>query len=121
MLRGGGRLFVQEPLARGEFFELASPVDDETDIRAAAQAALDRAVAAGRLVERVRARGDVTMRLADFDAMRAMMVGVDPARAAAISTPTRRQLRDAFERLGRAVERRARVRRAGAVRLLAPA
>ena len=32
--------FAQEPLAEGEFFVLTCSVDDETEVRAAAQAAL---------------------------------------------------------------------------------
>jgi SAM-dependent methyltransferase len=101
VLRAGGVIYVQEPLAQGEFFELAKAVDDETDIRAAAQAALDRATAAGRLLERERRDVPVTMRLEDFEALRKMMVGVDPERADAIEAHEG-HLRDAFDRLGHA-------------------
>jgi SAM-dependent methyltransferase len=43
VLRPGGLLYVQEPLAEGPYFELVRAVDDETDVRAAAQAAIGRA------------------------------------------------------------------------------
>jgi ubiquinone/menaquinone biosynthesis C-methylase UbiE len=42
VLRPGGLVFVQEPLARGEQFEVLVPLDDETRVRHAAQAALGR-------------------------------------------------------------------------------
>jgi ubiquinone/menaquinone biosynthesis C-methylase UbiE len=120
VLRGGGVIYVQEPLAEGEFFELAKAVDDETAIRAAAQAALDRATAAGRLVERDRRDAPVTLRLADFEALRSMMVGVDPQRAAAIEDHET-QLRDAFGRLGRASGAGREFEAPVRVRVLAPA
>src|SRR6185369_5098060 len=47
VLRPGGLLYVQEPLAEGPYFELLRPVDDETAVRAAAEAALARAVRRG--------------------------------------------------------------------------
>ena len=40
-------MYVAEPLAEGEFFELTRMVDDETEVRAAAQAALAEASDAG--------------------------------------------------------------------------
>jgi SAM-dependent methyltransferase len=43
VLRPGGLLYVQEPLAEGPYFELVRAVDDETEVRAAAQAAIGRA------------------------------------------------------------------------------
>ena len=102
VLRHGGELHVQEPLAEGALFDLGRPVDDETQVRAAAQAALDRASASGgRLVETARREGVVELRLAGFDAWRAMMVGVDPTRAAGIDAQAQ-ALRETFERTGRA-------------------
>jgi len=101
VLRPGGVLYVQEPLAEGEFFELARPVDDETDIRAQAQAALDRATAGGRLVEHEAREVPMTMRLENFEALRAMMVGVDPERGAAVDAHEA-HLRERFAQLGRA-------------------
>ena len=45
MIRPGGAVYVAEPLAEGNFFELTRMVDDETEVRAAAQAALAKASA----------------------------------------------------------------------------
>jgi len=101
VLRAGGVLYVQEPLARGEFFELTTPVHDETGVRAAAQEALDRALAAGELAETASREETVAQRLADFDALHRMMVGVDPERAGAIEAHEH-SLRAAFERAGHA-------------------
>ena len=54
VLRPGGVVYVAEPLAEGEFFELTSLVEDEREVRAAAQHALARASLAG--LERAVAR-----------------------------------------------------------------
>jgi SAM-dependent methyltransferase len=43
VLRPGGMLYVQEPVADGPYFELLRPVDDETAVRAAARAAIESA------------------------------------------------------------------------------
>ncbi len=76
-----GPVLVIEPLAAGSFFETMRPVEDETDIRAAAQAALETAVASGRL-RLVRAgEYDDLRRFADLDGFLARVVSVDPARA----------------------------------------
>ncbi|MEM7652593.1 MAG: class I SAM-dependent methyltransferase [Pseudomonadota bacterium] len=46
-LRTGGTLYVAEPLAEGPSFELMQPIEDETEIRADARAALEQ-LKAGR-------------------------------------------------------------------------
>jgi SAM-dependent methyltransferase len=100
VLRPSGMLYIQEPLAEGEFFELTRAVDDETGVRAAAQAALDRAGAEGGcLVETARREDTVAIRLAGFEALRRLMVGVDPGRAPVIAA-SEQSLQEAFGRLG---------------------
>jgi ubiquinone/menaquinone biosynthesis C-methylase UbiE len=99
VLRPGGVLYVQEPLAEGSFFELMRAVEDETNVRAAAQEALRRALE-GRLVERASREAVTVTSLADFAAFRTRMIGVEPGRAAAIAEHED-ALRAAFERLGR--------------------
>jgi SAM-dependent methyltransferase len=42
VLRPGGLVFVQEPLAEGEQFQVLQPLDDETHVRTQAQLALER-------------------------------------------------------------------------------
>src|SRR5690349_1067391 len=52
VLRPDGLVYVQEPVAEGAYFELLRPVDDETEVRAAAHAAIGRAAAHGLRHER---------------------------------------------------------------------
>lgn len=83
VLRQDGVVYVLEPLAHGDFFELVRPVDDETKVRAAAYRALCDTDSAG--LEEIR---ELTynhrLRFADFAAFRNQIVGVDPARASAV-------------------------------------
>jgi hypothetical protein len=103
VLRSDGLLYVQEPVADGEFFELGRAVEDETGVRAAAQAALGRALAGGALTEVARRELVLSVRLDDFAAWRRMMMSVDPTRGPAVDA-IEVELRAAFDRLGRAVE-----------------
>jgi ubiquinone/menaquinone biosynthesis C-methylase UbiE len=100
VLRPDGRLYVQEPLAEGPFFELIRSVDDETEVRGAARAALERAVAAGTLRELDTRTAVMTVRLGGFDAWRRHVASVEPSRVEAIDAQ-RPQLEEAFDRLGR--------------------
>lgn len=100
VLSDEGLLYVAEPLAEGPNFELVRPVDDETLVRAAAYEAL-RAVGEGpALRAETEYRYDAPSRHADFDAFRASLEAVDPARAAVFDAQEE-SLRRAFERLGR--------------------
>ena len=76
VLRAGGELYVAEPLPEGEFFTLALPVDDETEVRAQAQATLARAdgFTRARTVEY-----DAPLRLT-FESFKALLLDADPAR-----------------------------------------
>jgi ubiquinone/menaquinone biosynthesis C-methylase UbiE len=102
VLRPGGVVYVQEPLARGSFFDLLRAVDDETAVRAAAQDALARA-AAGRFTQLDLREGVIATELADLKALHARMLSVDPSRAAAFAEHER-ELGADFERLGRSCE-----------------
>ena len=42
--KSGGLIYVAEPLAEGACFELDSPVEDETEVRAQAQQCLNKAI-----------------------------------------------------------------------------
>ncbi len=78
ILRKGGRLVVVEPLAEGAFFEALRPIEDETAIRAEAQAAIAGAVAAGAYA----CERDLTVQrretFADAEAFFARVAAVDP-------------------------------------------
>ena len=99
VLRPGGLLYVQEPLAEGPYFELLRPVDDETAVRAAAHAAIGRAGRHGLRHER-ELPFDVEVVHPDFASFRDRVVLADAARAAAFA---RREddLRERFERTAR--------------------
>lgn len=77
-------IVVVEPLAEGSFFAALKPIEDETEIRAAAQAAIAASVAGGAFA----CRRDVTFEryetFADLSAFLARVTAVDPARQAAI-------------------------------------
>ncbi len=81
VLRPGGAVIVVEPVAAGGYFELLAPLDDETEVRVAAQTAL--AAARGRLLDGMaEARFMTTLDFTDADAVMAGFVRADPTRAA---------------------------------------
>jgi SAM-dependent methyltransferase len=103
VLRPDGAVYVAEPLAEGDFFALTSLVEDELEVRRAAQAALANARLAG--LERADTVDyDVTFCLAGVDAFRARTVSVDPERAPVFDA-RRDEIEAAFARLGAPGER----------------
>lgn len=81
VLRDGGTLYVSEPVATGSGHELVAIIDDETEVRALAQAALDRAGDVGfETVGDASYRG--SMVIASATAFGERIVGIDPRRAA---------------------------------------
>jgi ubiquinone/menaquinone biosynthesis C-methylase UbiE len=103
VLRPGGAVYVAEPLAEGDFFALTSLVEDELEVRRAAQAALADAAAAG-LTRAQSVDYDVRLCLPDVAAYRARTVSVDPERAAVFDA-RRAEIAAAFARLGEPGER----------------
>jgi SAM-dependent methyltransferase len=98
VLRPEGVVYVAEPLARGDFFALTSLVEDELEVREAAQHALADAGLAG--LERVRTVDyNIRVCLADLGEFRHRTVSVDPGRAAVFDARAA-ELAAAFERLG---------------------
>lgn len=96
----GAPVVVIEPRVEGALSEVIAVIDDESEVRRAAQAALDRAVADGRLIELRAFDYDRTESWPDFDAFLAAIVAVEPHRAEAAAARCG-ALRDAFERLSR--------------------
>lgn len=83
VLRPGGVVYVVEPVAAGPGHEVARIVDDETEVRARAQEALDGAEGLGFEVDH--AGSYVSRRVwADASAYLDHLVGVDADRAAAL-------------------------------------
>jgi hypothetical protein len=103
VVRDGGLVYVAEPLTEGDFFELVSLVEDELEVRRAAQQAIDRASEVA-LQRALTVDYDVHVRIADLEALRARVVSVDPERAATFDG-RRAEIADAFGRLGRAGDR----------------
>jgi SAM-dependent methyltransferase len=102
VLRPEGILYVSEPVATGAGHELVAIIDDETEVRALAQQAIDRAASHDfELVDDFRYAS--RMVIASADAFGERIVGIDPRRAARWA-----EARDAFlaayERLGVATD-----------------
>jgi ubiquinone/menaquinone biosynthesis C-methylase UbiE len=101
VLRPGGLAYVAEPLAEGDFFALVSLVEDEREVRAAAQ----RAIAEASWFDRLGAvEYEVRVCLPGLAALRERTVSVDPTRASLFDARTA-ELTEAFERLGEPGER----------------
>ncbi len=103
VLRPDGVLYVAEPLAEGDYFALTSLIEDELEVRAAAQDALAQARDAG-LEHTATVEYDVRLRIADLAAFRARVVSVDPQRAE-VFDGRRSVIAAAFARLGETGER----------------
>lgn len=67
VLRPGGWLYVSEPVYAGELNELIRLFNDEREVRAAAQAALDRAVASGCWASAADQRFECPVAFTSFD------------------------------------------------------
>jgi ubiquinone/menaquinone biosynthesis C-methylase UbiE len=98
VLRPAGLVYVAEPLAEGDFYELVSLVEDELEARQAAQQALAQAPHLG-LARQSTIEYEVRVRIADLAALRTRIVSVDPERAAAFDA-RREELQRAFRMLG---------------------
>lgn len=103
VLRPGGLVYVAEPMMEGDFFELTNIVDDEREVRTAAQLALARAERAG--LDRVQTvEYAVRLSIDGIAGLRSRIVSVDPGRAE-IFDAHGEELAEAFGRLGEAGER----------------
>ncbi len=98
VVRTGGWLYVAEPMATGSFFDLVRLVDDETEVRAAAQVVLADAASAG-LRLRADGRYDHPAVYRSADDLLTRLVGVDPARREAVAE-CETTLRTGFARWG---------------------
>src|ERR1700727_1390236 len=82
VLRPDGHVYAAEPLASGDFYALVSIVDNEDEVRDAAQRALEQAEDAG-LAHVATEEYELEALVGGLDTLRRRMVAVDPARAAA--------------------------------------
>jgi SAM-dependent methyltransferase len=95
VLRPGGLLYVQEPVAEGPYFELVRPVDDETFVRSRAYGALGAVLEEEGLEQVVEYRYVTPLRYDDFDAFKQRLLAVDPDRAPRLAQ-YEASLREAF-------------------------
>jgi ubiquinone/menaquinone biosynthesis C-methylase UbiE len=112
VLKPGGLIYVQEPLATGPYFSLVRPIEDETVVRAKAVEAIRAAVAGGLLAEELELLYEAPYEVADFAAFKDSVIAVDEAR---------RPRFEALEETLRAAFEAAAERRDGAYLLYQPA
>jgi hypothetical protein len=103
VLRPEGAVYVAEPLPEGDFFALTSLVEDELEVRQAAQDALAEAALAG-LERLTTVEYEVRSCFASLAALRARVVSVDPDRPEIFDAREPR-IAEAFARLGEPGER----------------
>jgi ubiquinone/menaquinone biosynthesis C-methylase UbiE len=104
VLRPGGVVYIAEPLAEGDFFQLTSLVEDEREVRAAAQRTIARVAEVANLERREGREYEVRLCLAGLDAFAARIVSVDPARGE-VFEQRKALLAETFARLGEPGER----------------
>ncbi len=97
-LKPDGLLYVQEPIAEGDYFELIRPVEDETYVRAKAYDAIQVA-AQGRLEPVTELTYLAPYEIRDFETLKARLLAVDPGRRERL-TGLEDSLRAAFEAAG---------------------
>ena len=92
-----GALYIAEPLAEGPQFDLLKPIDDETDVRAAAYAEIGRAADYG--FEPVfETRHLQPRKIPSFETLRDTVVAINPDRKERVAA-MEQALRANFERL----------------------
>lgn len=79
VLRPGGQVYVSEPVAEGLFFQTCRPVDDESQVRAQAQAAIKacRALSLEREIIYLH-----TLKMASYEAFRERIISANDEREA---------------------------------------
>jgi ubiquinone/menaquinone biosynthesis C-methylase UbiE len=98
VVRGGGAVYVAEPLPEGDFFTMTSLVEDELEVCRAAQRALKEASAVG-LESAGATEYEVAGRYADLEAFRSLILAADPERGPVFEA-RRAELERMFGRLG---------------------
>lgn len=97
VLRPGGVLYVSEPVFAGALNEVIRLFNDEQDVRAAAQQALDRAEASGRWKRSGEVRFEMPVVFADFAQFERRMIDVTFADRR-LDDATRAEVRRRFDR-----------------------
>lgn len=97
VVKSGGKIVIVEPLAEGTFFAALRPIEDETEIRAAAQAAIARAASAGKLLQS--SRRDIIRRdvFPTIEPFLQRVIDADEDRRPVVAVK-RQEIESAFER-----------------------
>jgi len=103
VLRRAGDIHVFEPLTTGTHFRLTRIVEDETEVRAQAQAAIAAAVAEGWLQHAQSAVLEAEVVYEDLGALRRRIVAIDASRAGAFDSRLA-ELEQVFATEGKPVE-----------------
>ena len=96
VLKSGGLLYVQEPVAAGAYFELMRPVEDETEVRAKAYDALRAAMRNGALDAELEFLYEAPIGHDSFETMTQSMIAVDETRRPRVEAQKQR-MHDAFQ------------------------
>jgi SAM-dependent methyltransferase len=99
VLKRGGILYVSEPLAEGDYFELMKPAHDETEVRRLAQEALRHGPEFGLLREKQLTHID-TVLLRDFQAFHDKLTSINPQIRYRFDEDEE-DMRESFQRHGR--------------------
>ena len=99
VVRPGGHLYIQEPLADGDYFEMMQPIDDETEVRTHAYEALRTALANPALEELEELVYLAPFREDSFEAFRDAVIAIDASRRPAVEAAGE-SLRQAFMTAG---------------------
>jgi SAM-dependent methyltransferase len=79
VLKSGGLVYICEPLPEGAFFDAVRPIDDETEMRAAALAAIQACSAAGLMAE-AEIRYIHTIRMFSYEMFRDRIISANSER-----------------------------------------
>ena len=103
VVKAAGPLVVVEPLAVGSFFSVLRLVEDETEVRAAAQKVVEEEIGSGAFEQLDRIDYLRREHFADLDRFLARVVAADPARGTIVEE-RRLEIVAAFRRCARAIE-----------------
>lgn len=98
VLRPGGLVYILEPIAEGKFFQLMQPIEDETEVRAKALAAVHAVVGDAYYAQDLEQEYLAPLRYKAFEDFIAGILAVDQARQSAVDGAGA-SLRESFEAL----------------------
>jgi len=102
--KSGGLMFVAEPLAEGACFELDSPVEDETLVRAQAQQCLNKAIRSdSKFLEDGKERYEVYFDYQNFEEYKDEMLRFDQSRKHRFEQQEE-LMRSRFQELGKSTD-----------------